>query len=468
VKHFDEHTLELYVLNSAAVARKRRSIERHLGECHGCRQTVQLLEEFYVALRQELPDDSPVRAQLSTALSRRSPKHPDVRPADAPVLRSRLERSFSSLRLFARRHPLASTSAVFAALAVLALVTTIVVPRRNAAPNPAYVSLNSEAQCMEVYDAANQLAWTLPSKMTYSYADQERDIGTSATIVYDLDRDGRNEVLSAISPLGAGESSRSSVSYISSSGDIIKRVELGRSFKYADRLFADDFATSGLAIVTINQNPVVVATLHHFRSPTAVISLDAQGKLLGEYWHYGRLLGPYSAASAEFGPNALVLTGSNDVGDTEGRDFPIAVVVDAGKLQGVRQGTESSGFGYPVSEAEIYKIRFPKTDMDLAAKAKPGVLRFLERERGGEHILLFRVVGRSHALAWSFDYVFSEAMDLLEVKSSDSNPRSHAELKRQGLVRGTIDARYLERLAEGVQYWDGSAWKHSKSRVSHP
>src|SRR5512140_75850 len=50
--HFDEYTLELFVLRSAAVNPAQRSqIESHLNVCNGCRALVELFRSFYEEFR---------------------------------------------------------------------------------------------------------------------------------------------------------------------------------------------------------------------------------------------------------------------------------------------------------------------------------------------------------------------------------------------------------------------------------
>jgi hypothetical protein len=465
VKHFDEHTLELYVLKSSLVGRKKRSIERHLAACHGCRKIVEELTEFYKSLGRELPTESLSDGAVERALQRSPRAVPAFYQEPLPAQPSASTRSVAPF-VYVRRHPVVSGTALFAALVALGALISLWVPRAEEKMNPSHVALNSAAQQLEVFDAHNHVLWTETSKRTAAYSSQESDLGISTNAVYDLNGDGLNEVVSTVSPLGAGHTGRDNVSFLSPTGEFLKVVKLGRSVSYSGASYDDSFATSGVAVVSGAGKPMVIVTGHHFRSPTLVASLDAQGTLLGEYWHFGRLFGPYLVSLRQSGAQYLVLIGSNDKGDAEGKDFPVALVLDPGKIRGVTEGTESSGFGYPPSDAEIYRIRFPKTDMDGALKTKPGVLLFTKAERGNEQVLIFRVCGETRNRGWGFEYVFSENMDLVEVRSQDVNERMHAELRRQGLVRGSVNAEYLENLKARVEYWNGKQWTTSKSTVS--
>src|SRR5512143_646021 len=70
--HYDEHTLELYLLNSSLVAGERGAIAAHLDVCRGCSGIVDELRDFHAGLAEELqhrPVESP---ESENSLVRRS------------------------------------------------------------------------------------------------------------------------------------------------------------------------------------------------------------------------------------------------------------------------------------------------------------------------------------------------------------------------------------------------------------
>jgi hypothetical protein len=76
MQHYDEHILELYVLQSDFVEQNRGEIRDHLSLCHGCADLVARMTECYVAAEKEMgrPADRELRPMRALARFRQEPE----------------------------------------------------------------------------------------------------------------------------------------------------------------------------------------------------------------------------------------------------------------------------------------------------------------------------------------------------------------------------------------------------------
>jgi hypothetical protein len=207
----------------------------------------------------------------------------------------------------------------------------------------------------------------------------------------------------------------------------------------------------------------VVASAPHYRSPSVVARINGRGELLGEYWHFGHLYCPQPVHSTAIAGELVVLMGSNDIADSTGHKFPVIAVLDPSRISGRSEATETRGFGFTASTAEVVYLRLPRSDMDDATHAVVDVVKFIPGD--GMH-WSFIVTGNDNTPVSCFEYVFDSAWRIESVLSTDTNARVRARLRQKGLVRGHIDQQYLNALKDSVEYWDGQRWNNEFSLVN--
>src|SRR5271169_2302199 len=118
--HFDEHTLDLYVLHAEEVEPKRSQIEQHLGECYGCRAIVDELKEFYVGLEKDLREKPEELPSPETAIMKSRQGIEPYFNVDLPPVPYRQKRPIEKFRYFIRNHPIVTGVGSFAMVAGLA------------------------------------------------------------------------------------------------------------------------------------------------------------------------------------------------------------------------------------------------------------------------------------------------------------------------------------------------------------
>jgi hypothetical protein len=173
-----------------------------------------------------------------------------------------------------------------------------------------------------------------------------------------------------------------------------------------------------------------------------------------------------TAMIGETAKKVLVLGGVNDLEDEKGASYPVIIVLDPTKLKRKIESVGTPGFGFSLSQAELYYIRLPESDLSEALNAKCRVLSMVHTQYNHEDGLSFWVRGDSEGEIPIFQYFFSKRdMSVLGVKGEDHTSRVYADLVQQGRLSGTIDQQYLDGLKEGVRYWDGRDWQRQPVQV---
>jgi hypothetical protein len=195
----------------------------------------------------------------------------------------------------------------------------------------------------------------------------------------------------------------------------------------------------------------IIVTAFSGRSPTVIARLDANGNILGEYWHFGMLRGLFAFDLDGDGRKEVIASGTNDMNDVLGDpdvSQAVFVIIDPGKLIGRHESRATRGFGFSTSEAERAYIRLPRSDMEETLRLSNGVSII---RRTADSLLFVRVDTGNQLNAITFNYYFSNSLRLVSLKSTDINAAIHARLKREGKIRSTLDEDYLKKLGDEVE-----------------
>jgi hypothetical protein len=465
MNHFDEHILELYVLNSPKVNDRREEISAHLKECAGCRLLVEEIASFHGELSEEMKHRAVESEAESTALIK---KHSDVVPYERWVsLPPPDNTALQKFRRFVYHHPFATTIGSFGLAAVLFAVINVAITKKDT--NPAYVHYNTKTDFIEVYNKNDEELWQLPSISLEGNWKDEREFNTKQTVVTDLDGDGANEVVSTVL-LNAETPDRIGVLRVY---DPKKRLlwmkQFVESFSYLNRQYSPYFTATVLNIADFLGNgkkEIIVSVGNTDRSPFIISRFDANGKELGQYWHFGHIGHTYEAMLSQNKKRVIIACGTNDTPDTVRDEFPVVAVLDPTKIVGEKKSTASQGFDLPYSDAELLYIRFPESDMNESLLISSFV-EFMVREN--EQTLQFNVrANLPSGGEFRFHYFFSiEDMRILYVKSNSNTDRLHDHLVQEGKLKGKLDQSYLENLKNGVRYWDGKEWRKEVTIVQY-
>lgn len=277
----------------------------------------------------------------------------------------------------------------------------------------------------------------------------ERKLAFKGAWFGDLDGDGRVELLYIHNP-ASREQDGSTVYCFSDRGEVKWRFEPGHVVHTAHETIPPPFVADTLAVIGVGGNQKVVVTSHHPTfHPAQVALLSASGKLLGEYWHSGRL--PYlEIVDLDGEGKPEILLG----GISAGYRSATLVALDPAAVRGASVETESPedqilGFA---PAAEKVRLLFPRTCVNRVLDrynevgwltVRPNGLRVLVWER--------RTLMSSFA---SVTYALDRNLQVTAVTASDQLRSLHRELEASGQLDHALTEQEVQRLAK-VRYLRG-------------
>jgi hypothetical protein len=461
MRHPTEHTLELFALGSARLGRERKRVQAHLERCGNCRARLEEITRIYEEAEAALASDDQKRLtdsfglirRAGTGLARREPDHVAVHKAPRSLLRE--------FRDIIRQNPVASGFSGLALVGACAVAALTMLRTTTADTNPAFYQYNTAEGLLEIYNKEDTKLWQKGIWDAAVTQAGDGDGGRKITRVVDLDGDGRNEVATLALLKRGDDRPRADVLTIFQSDKSVRMSEpLGRESWFGSRHYDGRFGASDLIPVDSSDGSLgLLVSLSHYRSPHVVVRLDGRGERVGEYWHYGHLATLESARiDGEPGP-VLIGAGINDAADSAGNSYGAVIVLDPMKLQGMAESALTRGFGLPASDAELYYVRFPLTDMEIATglRGSPG-----QREKYGLQAFIFTY--RHNQVNFGFDYEFDRSMRVVSVRINTGTEAFHKALKDEGKITSELNLQYADNLRRGILYWDGQRWVASPTR----
>jgi hypothetical protein len=465
MNHFTEYTIELYVLEAGLSDDQRREIESHLQVCHGCRLLADEMQVFYRKADSAFADFSLPVKKTGQALSRSSRQVVAARDEKMIPEMYRPATLAGRFREYISRHPVVSATGGFGALALCAVAAMLISRGSVSAPEPAYSHIDPERAAIDVYNRENKLLWSIPSNSVYHVGQDMYGILSSRVIVTDLHGDGRCEVITTL-PVGDAVNVEAPATIFKSDGEVLATIMLDEKVQYGGTEYADIVGVRGLTCDNFSRGAgkEMIITSDNGRSPNVVCRFSAEGVNLGEYFHFGAVQ-TVAVSLPGIDYHQLAVYGENDTGDPDSLNYAILIFLDPVQLTGKTQAVESPGFGLPYSKAEREVIRFPLSDMNISLHTKSFVGNVQEIRFNDKSAFSVFVHGngsdplkvQSHIPI--FEYILSTDMRVLAVKYDSGTLAYRNELVRQGKLKGTFDTAYLNRLKDGVLYWNGHDWQ---------
>lgn len=466
MQHYDEHILELYVLGSPSVAGQAEDIKAHLAECAGCRVLHGNIEEFYAEFQKEIAENPEMAPRLSKAVTRISrgvrPFHDDP-AAYVNVQYGPLRR----VRRFIARHPVRAGISGVGIVTVAAALLIMINPFRRSDRNPVYHKMNIQSGFVEVFSKSDELLWRHPVRDAANLQKLE-DIDQYYIVISDLNGDGINEIATTLKFPGDRTNNCRILRILNGEGTILHQNEYSREFRYAGRIYTPDF---DLWSVSVLDNPsggrreLIVDAKNVARSPAFLLRTDAEGNELGRYWHMGSILTVDTCGYWRDGRRELIFTAINDTKDSVSGPFSVLGVLDPDKITADRKATCADGFGFPPSDAEVFYLKFPISDMEKAIGQNILPQQIL---LNGDKTLTISCSNLGRGRLPEFDYYFNKNMECIDIKSNSKTEDIREELVRDGKVRGKIDQSYRDEMKRKIEYWDGREWRKEVTKVNHP
>jgi hypothetical protein len=465
--HIDEHTLELYVLNAREVENRREEIRQHVAVCAGCRALVENMTEFHAELAQEMENKEITPVNEHALIRRHGGMTPYTEPFGPPA-RYIPSTPVQRMRYFIRRHPVAATAGSFGMAVALVALGYLFVPKPNnnvyaiADMNPAYARVNAANLMFEVNNKEHETLWRRPVRDGQTIIGEVEQDNFQPYQIVDLDKDGENEVVTTLYFQDAPNDIVRSLQIFKGDKTLVRSFIPDEHPVYQGHLYQAPYNCYGVVADTIQGGQIELFTLGgNGRSPAFIARLDAQGKIIGEYWHYGLINTIYLMDVDGDGKKEMIACGVNDVGDDKDLGKPTIIVLDPLRIIGKKEASTTRGFGLPVSDAELYSIRLPLSEINHAV-GNNAVVRSM---RTGANTLRFFSSTDVKGEKYEFEYIFDHLLHAEDVKSTTRTLILNSELRQNHRVSYNIDDAYLRNLKTGVRYWDGNVWRIEVARV---
>ena len=458
--HYDEHTIELFLLGSEKVLSQHAEIEQHLKDCFSCREIAEELAQFHGMLNGSQPQlKEHVEIERANSLELR-PEYVRLRNSAPliPVIRSIPSRFWRA----AKQRPIVTTCS---GIAVLALVITLFrVTTSTGGSEPAYTRMNESQGTLEVYNQKDDKMWQLPSNFVKATKHVEETTSATFACVSDIYGNGHTEVITTLMLPSEDQTGSTLKVYDAErtlTGQLLPQV---LSVNYKGAHYESPYVYESLAVETLADSKAknILVAANNGRSPWFLLRLNAQLKPIGRYWHFGGIFGVRPIDFAGSGTKELLVWGVDQDGALEKESTrAFAAILDPTKIEGDKEASATKGFGIPTSEADAYYIRFPESDIQKLLGARPRVGLFSSPR---ESNLRFVFTSETKDNQPQFDFFISRDFHVLDVKPSSATIAMHAELRKKGKIKSTLEED-LKELGRSVQYWNGVSWSYEWTSV---
>ena len=248
--------------------------------------------------------------------------------------------------------------------------------------------------------------------------------------------------------------------------NILAKVEYGaRHVQFREKQYDAQFNPFQPIVAKTGKAKSILVISNNGRSPCVVTRYDPSGNVLGEYWHFGNFIAGYAVNLNDDGKDELILIGSNDAGLGDADNFPVIVVLDPSKIIGESEASSTSGFGFPISQAELHYIRL---NLDQVCHAFQSYAIMDKLFSTSENVLRFATSAYApgRGLTYpNFEFVFDKQLNPVEVKNDDQTVREVNRLKKQGKTSIVLGSAYLEQIKHAIRYWNGKEWTKTETQV---
>ena len=443
INHFDEATIELYVLGAHEVDGVRADIEKHLLECGECMELMQDLTQYYAEVAEQQSRERTSRSssivRIKNAIARRWDRGYSL---EKPPRRSLGQHVVLSVKAYPARW----TSAFL----VLVVLLVLLLPRTGAQKG-AVSYARAEKEYLVAYDATGLELWRHHIGYGYDFGSLDPRTVGDYLVTADVDHDGLKEVFATFGWLPENVEQNVIVCYNNDG------TERWRFLFHRNMIFGRDTVTDSykVGIMRVGDflhcgEPQVVAIAQHSPSyPSALTFLRGKDKkLLGEYWHPGYMQALISREAEGDSVSELVVGGENN-----SLDQAFLAVLDPRVISGY--GPSAGLFrasGIQVGK-EKYYVLFPRTDLKQFESHKRNVLGFLVQRSG--NLLLAAVSEWLNDNTYAMEYYFDTSMRCVKVEQSDKFSTMRRKLELEGKLKPISEESYNENLRSGVRYWDG-------------
>ncbi len=258
----------------------------------------------------------------------------------------------------------------------------------------------------------------------------------------DLNQNGRKEVLFGIATFPDRR-----FFCFSRDGEVRWTVQTGRELTFGSKIYTSDYRTQGFRTADLDGDgflEVILFSNQYPEFPTQMLRLDHEGNILGEYWNSGRFADVVFHDVQGNGRRDIIVAGMNN-------EFkaPIIVVFDPEDISGSSPNSGEYASPSLAPGSEKYYIRLPFSEPARALHPIEGT-GYIVRRADGSWAFFTEPTG--------LEYRFDENFRIQEVRTSHNYERLFREAKRAGYITGSPDEAHMEKLKQGVRYYNGEKW----------
>jgi len=274
-------------------------------------------------------------------------------------------------------------------------------------------------------------------------------------IIKDINNDNSSEVL--FSTQTQNEFNEGELFCFDHKGNHMWKFEVGNEMKFGPKVYSQDYRIMGFEVCDLDNDgklEIIVISIQNPYFPTQLVILDAEGKILGEYWNSGHLTDIDFVDLNEDGRKEIIVVGMNNE-----YKKGCLVVFDSTLIKG--SSPQKNNF-YRCSELEpglekLY-VLFPRTDVDKIEYLVEAIIRvdILKNNR-------LSLLTQMSCILYELNY----KLQLHDVRFGHKFEQMHKEARREGKIKSELNEEYKRNLEKGLLYYDGENWS-SKHAMSNP
>ena len=337
---------------------------------------------------------------------------------------------------------------------------------RHEIEQPAAVQMNQVGTALEALSSNGHILYRIPVSSGQAIVAEEAKTRTEKTQVGDINADGSEEVVTGAYFTSGGIERRNVLRAFDSVGNKIFESPLGSPVTFRGAEYLGYYTIASVCLARSSKSPVdeIWTVVRHYRSPSFIVRLDCKGKVLGEYWHFGQVFGPIAVSLAGEDHEMIAFCGTNDVRDAADSSYPVLGILDPSKLVGRSQFSESDGFGFPRSGAELYYVRAENPYLSMPRDSSRGKGSFTYMRVTEDSSIFVQYASPTISGLPRFDYTFDKSMQLRSVSIDDDSRQILQQENLRNRSPLALDA-FKSRLKAGVRYWDGKGWSRQVAKV---
>jgi hypothetical protein len=417
---------------------ERENIVRHLRSCDGCRTLFEEMQHYYDGVQKELSSNPDLGRRRKKEIMQQSPL-PELwsRPV-ATMIPRRSVPTLAHVLHFTRRHPVfAGGGFGLFVIMIFSFTYYLIVPAIDNGPYD--YRLDDDMKMLQIVNKRNKVLWETSWFGNHNINEWAGSQNINYCVLVDIDRDGKNDVITIVPELGKKRSERNIVSAYKSDGTLLWERGYGAPVTYRGQEYPNDYAAKDLTIRVRGETVEIFLMVVHNHSPSFIFRINSTGDVIGSYLHMGHFSGIQIMDADGDGDDDLVACGVNDE-----LDRPAIVVLDPDKIVGETEAITTRGFGKTPSNAELISLIVDSVPDDKVFRTV-----FLPGVQLREKKLIFRYSSNEGVV---FSVAFALGMKLYTVNETDQGRKSFGDnilTKKENIIKN-------------IKYWDGKSYAKTK------